>query len=214
MNMNTTISNEENFDITNGVISATLAALNDAPKSEFNFALFNLLKEAGREINRLKDNKQDLTIASISVRNIFELYLLIKHVFTDSKAFKSWMGQMHKDTTDILEGFTSLFAKFKKDVPELAEIQKYIDSTLDDSEYKSKGHFVIKDLATKYGLEEDYSAIHKLCSKIVHPSSIKVNAYQGLVANENYLNLFLYVGVYFSQQIEGLCNEIKDGIKA
>ena len=119
MNLKVTISNDENFDITNGVILDTLTTLKYAPKSEFNFALFNLLNEASREINRLKDNKHELTLASVHVRNIFELYLLTKHVFTDSKAFKSWMGQMHKDTTDILEGFTSLFSKFNKDVPEL-----------------------------------------------------------------------------------------------
>lgn len=214
MELKVTLTDDDNFEITRSVISDTLIILNASGENEFTLALINLLNEISREINRLQDNKNELTHTSIHVRNIFELYLIITHVLKDKKALASWVGQLHKDTSDILEGFASLFAKFGKDVPELAEIKNNIDSTLEDSQYKSKGPFNIKDLAEKYDLKEDYSAIHKLCSKIVHPSSMKVNAYQALIENDIYLSLFLYIGVYFSQRIESTCNDINEHFKA
>lgn len=203
------MSFEDNYSITVQVVEDTLLHLDKADKNDYILAVQNLLNEIRREINRIDKNKSDLSLISIHVRNIFELYLITRYVFTEKKAFESWMGQLHKDTSDVIDGFITLFDKFGKDVPELKEQKKFIDSTLEDSEYSSEGPFNIRDIAKKYKLDEDYGAIHKLCSKLVHPTSMKVNTHEALSANDNYTNLLLYVGVFFCQQIEGLCNEIR-----
>ncbi len=203
------MSFEENYSITDQVIEDTLLHLDKAEKNDHIGALLNLLREIKREIKRIEKNKSDLSLISIHVRNIFELYLITRYVFSENKAFESWMGQLHKDTSDVIDGFITLFEKFDKEVPELKEQKKFIDSTLEDSEYNSEGPFNIREIAKKYNLDEDYGAIHKLCSKLVHPTSMKVNTHEALSANDNYINLLLYVGVFFCQQIEGLCNEIR-----
>lgn len=214
MEFKVNLSFDENYSITKQVVENTILHLAKAEKNEYVEVLLNLLKETIREIRRITKNKSDLSLVSIHVRNIFELFLITKYIFSENKAFKSWMGQLHKDTSDVIDGFITLFDKFGKKIPELVEQKKFIDSTLEESEYSSKDPFNIRDIAIKYNLDEDYGAIHKLCSKFIHPTSMKVNAHQALSANDNYINLLLYVGVFFCQQIEGLCREVCDEIKA
>ncbi|MEJ1367985.1 MAG: hypothetical protein RPU34_12025 [Candidatus Sedimenticola sp. (ex Thyasira tokunagai)] len=212
MELKVNISFEENYSITEQAVEETILQLEKGEKNDYIQTLINLLQEINREIKRIENSKSDLSLTSIHVRNVFELFLISKYVFSGNKTYAHWLGQLHKDTSDVIDGFIILFNKFDKDSPELKEYKEFIDSTLEDSEYSSKGPFNIRCLAQKYNLDEDYLAIHKLCSKLVHPSSMKVNTHEALAANDNYINLLLYVGVYFCQQIEGLCNEIREAV--
>jgi DNA-directed RNA polymerase subunit L len=211
--LKTTLKIDDVLNNSKSAITDTLAALNIADSSDYHLALINLLNETTREINRLESNKYEITLTSIHVRNIFELYLLTKHILSDGKAFKCWMGQLPKDISDFTEGFISLFKKYGKTETGLDAVINNINTSINDGPYTPKGPFNMKELARKYGLEEDYSAIHKLCSKIVHPSSMKVNTYQILVANDNYNNSLLYAGAHFSRLIGGLCRDIKEKIE-
>jgi len=168
--------------------------------STLNSALLALLKEARRENGRLLLYLDELTLASLAVRNLFEIYLIFKHVHSDEKALFSWFGQAHKDSKEVKDGFITLMEKKGLDATELREIQKFEDESLDESPFKSKGGFPVKQLAEKYGCLDDYNFIYKLSSKLIHPSSMKVMAYDTLTENTNYLSVVLQTGVYFSQE--------------
>lgn len=176
--------------------------------STFNNAILHLIKEAYRETNRLLASLNDLTLASLAVRNIFELYLISKHIYSDKKALFSWYGQSHKDSKEVRDGFITLMKKKGLDTSELEAIQKFEDRSLQESPFESKGGFQIRNLAEKYGCFDDYLFIYKLSSKIVHPSSMKVMTYDVLTENRNYLSVVLQVGVYFSQEFSIFLQEI------
>ena len=151
----------------------------------------------------------DLTYVGIGTRNIIELYLISRHIFTDKKWLDNWLGQIHKDTVDIQDGFLTLMKKHGKNTSELEVIQKFCDESLEQSEYDANGQFNMRDLAKTYGHDEDYVSVYKLCSKLVHPTSMKINAYEVLTANANYFDTLRYVASYFSIQIEGLIDEVR-----
>ncbi len=202
------LSHDDNLKVTKKVISGFLDDFDNSEGSRLKLAIENLFREIERELDRFISGRDDLTATSIQVRNLFELYLISKHIYTSEKYLNSWFGQMHKDSMDVQNGFIELFSSHNKDVTELEKIREFIDQSLDDSPYTSKGGFNIKDLAESYGHVKDYTAIHKLCSKLIHPTSIKVNAYSALTENDNYLAVLEQVGVFFCQKIEELSYEI------
>ena len=99
------------------------------------------------------------------------------------------------------------------DISNLNEVQDYLDKSLEESPFKAERHFNISNLAKKNGHEDDYSFLYKLCSKLMHPSSMKVNASEVLTENSNYLNVIIDLGVYFSNKVEtfsvGISEELK-----
>jgi hypothetical protein len=202
------LSHDDNLKITKKVISDFLDNFDNSEGSCLKLAIENLFKEIERELDRFISGREDLTATSMQVRNLFELYLISKHIYTSENGLNSWFGQMHKDSMDVQNGFIELFSSHNQNVTELEEIKAFIDKNLDKSPYTSKGGFNIKDLAELYGYVKDYSAIHKLCSKLIHPTSIKVNAYNALTENDNYLAVLEQVGVFFCQKIEELSHEI------
>ena len=50
------------------------------------------------------------------------------------------------------------------------------------------------------GYLDDYGFIYKLSSKLVHPSSMKIMAYETINEDKRYMSAILKVGVYFSQE--------------
>lgn len=178
-------------------------------KNMFNQALFPLLKESVREIESLTQKIDHLTSCSLHTRNIFELYLILRHVNEDEKALKNWIGQSHKDSSDINEGFICLCKTNGLDVSELEEVQRFIDKSLEESPFESKGAFQVRNLAEEYGYLDDYMAVYKLCSKLIHPSSMKVNFYEELCENNNYLKIVQQIGVHFSLKLQELAVKIE-----
>lgn len=178
------------------------------------FVFVNLFKEIERELDRFISGRIDLTFTSIQVRNLFELYLITKHISDSEKGLDQWLGQMHQDTKDIQDGFIELLRNHNKDISELKEVKKFTDQSLEESPYSSQKGFNIKTLASKYGYQNDYSAMHKLCSKLIHPTSIKVNGYSALSADNNYLAVLEVFGVFICWKIEELSYEIADSIKS
>lgn len=207
--MDTQLSHLENLNISKTVIEDYLIYLRNKEYTQLNMALINLLEEILRELERFIDGRTDLTLTSLQVRNIFELYLITKHVSTNQEGLNDWYGQMHKDSIDLQNGFMNLFSSHNQDISELQDIRDFINDSLENSPFESKREFNIKNLAIQYDYLLDYQAIHKLCSKYIHPSSIKINAYKAVSENNNYLNILVYIGVFFCQKIALLCQTIK-----
>lgn len=192
----------EHFEISSKNFNVVIAQLENRRYSALNNALLHLFREAVRENARLLTSLNNLTLASLSIRNLFEIYLISKHIHSDKKALLSWYGQSHKDSKDVKDGFIALMLRKGLDVSELEEIQKFEDEALKSSTFESKGSFQVREMAEKYGYLEDYLFIYKLSSKLVHPSSIKIMNYEVLTENENYLNIVYQIGIYFSNQFD------------
>ena len=200
--MQVTLDHKDNLKLSKDSLERVIEKLGGQNYSTLNNALFRLFKESHREIGGLEADMMDLTSCSLHSRNIFELYLIMLHVYSDEKALNSWYGQLHKDSKDIKVGFIALLKKRGMDTSEFEELQRFEDKTLDESDFQSKGGFQIRDLAEKYGYLEDYLFVYKLNSKLIHPTSMKVNIYDVLTENDNYLKVVIQIGVFFSQKVE------------
>ena len=212
--MNTRLNLDKNFIISKQVIASFIVDAEALGQHSFITTICNLMREAEREINRIISNPVDITIVSLGTRNIIELYLISRHIYTETKWEENWWGQMHKDSIDIQEGLVSLLEKHNKDPSEVKNYIEFCDQSLEESQFESKGGFNIRDLAKRYGHDEDYISVHKLCSKLIHPTSIKINAYQAFTENDNYIKTLSYVAVYFAHNIELLTNEIREKLFA
>lgn len=198
--MSQNLTNRQQFEIASENFRIVRNYLEEKDYSTLNSALLCLLNEAQRENDRLLSSLDDLTLVSLSIRNLFEIYLISKHVNSDEKALSNWYGQSHKDSKEVRDGFITLLEMKGLDATELKQIQKFEDESLKESQFQSKGSFQVRNLAEKYGYLHDYQFIYKLSSKLVHPSSMKVITYGTLTKNKNYLSVVLQVGIYFAQE--------------
>lgn len=170
--------------------------------TELNNALINIFNECNREMDMLIKNINDLTLTSLHVRNIFELYLILVNIHSDRKELHKWYGQSYKDSTDIRNGFINLCKIKGLDTTALKNIQDFEDENIKNSPYESHGGFPIKHLAEKHGFLDDYLFLYKLSSKLIHPSSMRVNSYDVLTEGKCYLSVIVKIGVYYCRKIE------------
>ncbi|EJL6785551.1 hypothetical protein B7489_23740 [Vibrio alginolyticus] len=199
---------KECIELLESNLTVAITHLSNLPYSTQSSAMLGLFREAHRETHRLLASFNDLTFSSLAVRNIFEIYLISKHISSDQKALYSWYGQSHKDSKEVRDGFIKLMEKKGLDTRELKDIQLFEDQALKQSPFESKGAFQVRNLAEKYGYLEDYLFIYKLSSKLIHPSSMKIMSYDILVENSNYQSVVLQVGAYFSNRFSTLLGAV------
>lgn len=189
-------------------ISKVIDDLSSKEYAELNNAVLNILKNLVQEISRLIVTIDELEYASLHTRNIFELYLILTHVYSDNEALSRWYGQLHSDSEQIRDGFRKLLVKKGLDTSALDEVKEFEDNALEISPYSSERNFNISNLARIYGYEDDYSFVYKLSSKLVHPSSMKVNFYDILTENNKYLTVIISTAMFFGQKAEKLALSI------
>lgn len=186
------------IEITSNNFDVAITLLSGKNYSALNNALLSLLREARRESYRLLSSMEDLVLASFSVRNLFEIYLISKHIHSNEQALLNWYGQSHKDSKEVRDGAIKLMKNKGLSTAELELIQRLEDDLLEQSPFESKGSFQVRQLAEDYGYLDDYQFIYKLSSKLVHPSSMKIMLYDVLTENRNYLSVVHQLGVYFT----------------
>jgi hypothetical protein len=203
---------KEDLELSQKNIFDVISILDKIAFSELSSAVHNILKNIDLEISRLINSIDDLEYASLHTRNIFELYLILSHIYSDTNALSAWYGQLHKDSEQIRDGFRKLLVKKGLDTFSLDAVKEFEDNALAKSPYFSARNFNIADLAKKYGHQDDYGFIYKLSSKIVHPSSMKVNFYTTLTENDEYLTMIIHMAMYFGQKSERLASKIGEEI--
>ena len=171
--------------------------------------LQNISLEYMRECERLMLNKGDLTILALGCRNVIELYLISRHIISDKKYLDNWTFQADKDSTDIMSGLIDLINSRELDDSEAQEIlSKHVEKSKCLAVPK-KGQFDIKLLAEKYGFLADYKSIHKLCSKLIHPTSGKVNFYSSFHSSKDYHEVLRLAAQYFIDLFIKHCESIQ-----
>ena len=201
------LSSKEDLELSKTNISKVVEDLS-SKESELNNAAKNILKNIALEITRLTSTLDDLEYASLHTRNIFELYLILTHIYSDVNALTCWYGQLHKDSEQVRNGFRKLLVNKGIDTTSLDEVKEFEDQSLENSPYTSERNFNIANLAKIHGYEDDYGFVYKLSSKLVHPSSMKVNFYETLTENGKYLKIIISIAVHFGQKAEKLALKI------
>jgi hypothetical protein len=198
----------EDLDLSKANISKVIGILASKELTELNIAVLNILNNLVQEISRLVATIDELEYVSLHTRNLFELYLILTHIYTEPEGLSRWYGQLHKDSEQIREGFRKLLVKKGLDTSSLDEVKEFEDNTLKESPYTSERNFNISHLARVYGYEDDYAFIYKLSSKLVHPSSMKVNHYKILTENDKFLKVIISSAMFFGQKSEKLALKI------
>lgn len=199
--MNTELSKVGDIDRLLRIIEQQCVKSLDLENSDRTVSLRNLYQEAVREAKRLQKEQTDIALVSVSVRNIFEIMLIIDHVASSDAAVRLWIGQLQQDALDIHEGLMALCAKHGIRSFELESSRDNVLNSGNAQGVTPARPFIIKDIATQIGLAEDYDAIFKLCSKIVHPTSIRVNLPGAFDKDENYKNTLIHTGVHYLANI-------------
>lgn len=160
-------------------------------------SLLNLYHEVIIEGMRLQSSEGELPSISAAVRNIFELMLIIEYLASSDEVVKMWIGQLQKDALDIHVGLIALFKKHNFRSPSLEESRETIIANGAAHAVTPSRPFVLRNVADRFGWLEDYDAIYKLCSKILHPSSIKANLPEAFDKNDDYKNVLVHVGIHY-----------------
>ncbi len=166
--------------------------------------LADTFSAAIREVDRLQEHCDDLEYCCLHLRNIFELFLILKHISSSEDGFKSWMGQMYQDLTDIHVGFAALLEGFGRDTSDIDISQSIADAALAKTNFAPSRPFVIRELAEQFGYLEEYRSIHKFCSKFVHPTSLRINGFRAIKDNDDFRMMAFYLAVVFTQRFEEL----------
>jgi hypothetical protein len=109
--MSQILTTKDQFELASENFRLAISFLEGKGYSTLNRALLSLLSEAERENIRLLSSLKDLTLASLPIRNMFEIYLISKHIYTDEKALFSWCGQLYKDSKEVKDDLSLLWRK-------------------------------------------------------------------------------------------------------
>ncbi|MCP4704984.1 MAG: hypothetical protein GY865_10265 [candidate division Zixibacteria bacterium] len=199
----------DDLELSRKNISKVIGDLALKQDSEINTAVSNILKSIVTELSKLIISINDLDYSSLHTRNIFELYLILTHISSNEEALNCWYGQIHKDSEQVRNGYRKLLVNKGIDTSSLDEIKEFEDDALRKSPYSSSRNFNISRLAKVHGYEDDYAFVYKLSSKLVHPSSTKVNFYNILVVNDKYLTMIIAIAMCFGRKAEELAMKIE-----
>lgn len=199
--MNFELNRIADIDVFLKIIEAACEKSEQMEICDRTLSLRNLYREAIAESKRLQSGVDEISSISAAVRNIFELLLIIKHLVSSDEAVNCWIGQLQQDALDIHEGLDSLFKKHGINSINLkASRENVLSHGIAYGVVPSKP-FNIKLLAKNFGWEEDYDAIYKLCSKIVHPTSIRANLPGAFDKDDSYRNALIHIGIHYVAQI-------------
>lgn len=116
-----------------------------------------------------------IEVVALSARNIFELYLRLRHILFSDANCQTWLEEAVTDQIQIYEGLLSTHG------PESArrtlndEIARLRTVAASKDLSPSGKILTARSLATEVGLKAEYDAFYKFYSKLVHPSSFSVN---------------------------------------
>lgn len=142
-------------------------------RTEQNLALYNLASRAAFELTRLARNlDQGTDLVAWATRNLFELNLSVRYILMSEDNASRYLAESAKDEQQVLEGFLSLSDN------ESVEARKVLQDRILAIDALATRHGIelrkplsTSDLAKVTGCAAEYTALYKLMSKYVHPSS-------------------------------------------
>ncbi|MGG22252.1 hypothetical protein ED991_02885, partial [Salmonella enterica] len=178
-----------------------------------NVALTNIAKGTHRSLSLLANNLSDdydITLVALCTRNIFELNIRLRSIVKDENSLNTWMSEMVMDENQILDAISTIANDNHAAELELFENKKRLNnSILDKHDLKSvKSPETVKSIAEKVGELEEYAALFKLFSKLLHPTSYLINSHSTAGCIDNFNILIVSAQKYAFDLFERLRNEL------
>lgn len=182
-------------------------------RTEQRVVLCNLLIATADYLEITKSSlNSHISVLALSTRSIYEINVRIRSLIENQENLGKWQSEAVTDKVQVLEGIL-LLANESENLKEQNTLKQEIE--------RLKG-LVIKyrftvikqpistgNLAKTVGLENEHSALFKLYSKLVHPTSYLVNDYNGASSIENQKTLQIHAQLYAYDTISRICEELE-----
>jgi hypothetical protein len=164
-----------------------------APRSDRRIALERLLAAAADAVDMVATDSvgAPLPILALATRNVFELNLRSRFITESDDNLRSWLGELLIDRIQLYEAILKLDGR-----PDLrATIQFEIDRNRAVAQKHAidvrKTPMRVPELARVTAMLEEYDALFKFYSKLVHPTSYLVNGPESEVGSLTNRNILL-----------------------
>lgn len=189
------------------------AGSHNIERTNKNVALTNIAKGTQRLLNLLTKNLSDdydITLIALCTRNLFELNIRLRLIVKNESSLNTWMSEMVMDENQILKAISTIANDNHNVELELFEDKKKLNnSILDKHNLESvKKAESVKDIATEAGELEEYMALFKLFSKLLHPTSYLINSYNSASCIDNFNILIVSAQKYAFDLLERLRIEL------
>lgn len=150
-----------------------------------------------------------ISVLALATRNLFELNIRLRDILRSDKQLKRWQGEAVRDNVELLEGLMRLSTTnennqakgvLRTEVERLQGLQQKYG-------LPDKGSPPTKNLAVDVGLEDEYDALFKVFSKLVHPTSYLVNRPEDASAPDKIFLLQVHAQVYSADTYSRLMDE-------
>lgn len=176
-----------------------------------NLALFNLLTASASYLKVAGDNiETHISVLAMVTRNLYEINLQVRDILRSSDGIQRWQAEAIADKIQMLEGILELDT-VSDTASQRAVLQTEIDRLrslrhkhgLPDIKPVSAGN-----IAKSVGLSREHSALFKLFSKLVHPSSYLVNDYKNAASDEIRMTLQIHAQLYAWDTFGRICDAV------
>jgi hypothetical protein len=145
-----------------------------ASESNESWLLVSLLKSTLRAYHHLRNGwKSDSTYTAWACRNLLELRIFAKYIAASSDNGKRFMSDLVVDGEQKSDALKNLAFSV---TPELRSEYddphpKILQAMRTKLQFQGSNYLSATSLVKELGLEEDFGFMHKLCSKLVHPTA-------------------------------------------
>jgi len=135
-----------------------------------------------------------IAVIALATRNVFEINLRARYIEQSDANLKDWISEALLDRIQLYEGMLTLSGP--KEATDLLRAEIEYNRQLAQKHGLALGRkpMVTSELAQKVGMKEEYAALFKLYSKLLHPTSYSVNVTPdevGSLVNRNILLIHL-----------------------
>lgn len=178
-----------------------------------NIALTNIAKGTHNSLILLANNLSDdydITLVALCTRNLFELNIRLRSIVKDENSLNTWISEMVMDENQILDSISTIAKDTHAAELELFENKKKLNLyALDKHKLKSvKSPASVKSIAEDAGELEEYVALFKLFSKLLHPTSYLINSHSVAGSIDNFNILIVSAQKYSFDLFERLKDEL------
>lgn len=150
-----------------------------------------------------------VSILALCTRNIYELNLRINHISENDENLKKWLAESIQDEIDIYEGILQLERVHNKHdhivQNEISRLKSLADKhSLELKKFSSTG-----SIASDLNERNEYNAVFKLFSKLVHPTSYLVNKKQSTETLATFNFLIVHNQLYSQMILQTLHESTK-----
>ena len=160
------------------ILEEWLSAIEQSATAESNdkWLVISLLKSAQRTYKHLRNGwPSDSTYTAWACRNLLELRIFTKYVTRSLTDRKRFMADLTVDSSDsaaaLIKLTYSVVPKSNLEDEDISSLSKAVKALNDKLKFEGKSYLSATDLAKKMGFGEEFSALHKICSKLVHPTA-------------------------------------------